>query len=66
VESKLVTSTFLPGRGIGAESVAQYTPEYKLLLGDKLIPKSINLSKVVTPQYVAAIEHNGKLIWPAP
>jgi ABC-type nitrate/sulfonate/bicarbonate transport system substrate-binding protein len=66
VESGLVDHSLLPGKGLGAETVAQYTPELNLLLADKLIPHTVNLSKVVTPQYVNAIERGGKLIWPAP
>lgn len=65
-ESGLVDHHLLAGKGLGAESVAQYTPELKLLLGAKLIPHTVNLSKVVTPRFVAAIEHGGKLVWPAP
>lgn len=66
VESQLVNRHLLPGKGLGAESVAQYTPELNLLRADKLIPENVNLSKVVAPQYVSAIERGTKLIWPAP
>jgi ABC-type nitrate/sulfonate/bicarbonate transport system substrate-binding protein len=66
VESGLVDHSLLPGKGLGAETVAQYTPELKLLLADKLIPHTVNLAKVVAPQYVNAIEKGGKLVWPAP
>ena len=66
VESQLVDHQRLPGKGLGEESVAQYTPELKLLLADKLIPESVNLSRVVNPRFVSAIEQGSKLIWPAP
>lgn len=66
IESQLVDRHLLPGKGLGAESVAQYTPELKLLRADKLIPETVDLSKVVTPRFVAAIERGSKLIWPAP
>lgn len=66
VESQLVDRHLLHGKGLGAESVAQYTPELKLLRADKLIPENVNLSKVVAPRFVSAIERGAKLIWPAP
>ncbi|MBO0748203.1 MAG: ABC transporter substrate-binding protein [Acidimicrobiaceae bacterium] len=66
VESRLVDRHQLAGKGLGAESVAQYTPELKLLRADKLIPENVNLSKVVIPRFVSAIERGSKLIWPAP
>ncbi|HET9690747.1 MAG TPA: ABC transporter substrate-binding protein [Acidimicrobiales bacterium] len=66
IESGLVDAHLLPGQGVGAESVAQFTPEADLLAADKLIPAVPDLSALVAPQYVAAVEHDGKVVWPAP
>jgi putative hydroxymethylpyrimidine transport system substrate-binding protein len=66
IESSLVDHSLLRGRGLGAETVAQFTPELQLLLAYRVIPHSLDLSQIVTPGFVDAIERHGKLIWPAP
>jgi putative hydroxymethylpyrimidine transport system substrate-binding protein len=66
IESGLVDAHLLPGRGVGAESVAQFEPEEQLLRHYGLISSSPNLSRVVAPQYVAAVESGPAVIWPAP
>ncbi|MGH9121703.1 MAG: ABC transporter substrate-binding protein, partial [Acidimicrobiales bacterium] len=61
-----VASSVLPGKGIGSESVAQWTPEAHLLVADHLIPTAPNLSSIIAPQYVASIEGDGGVSWPGP
>jgi ABC-type nitrate/sulfonate/bicarbonate transport system substrate-binding protein len=66
IERALVDHSLLPGRGLGAETVAQFRPELQLLVAFRVIRHSVDLSRIVTPGFVAAIERHGKLIWPAP
>ncbi|MCU4184045.1 ABC transporter substrate-binding protein [Acidiferrimicrobium sp. IK] len=66
VESGLVDGHLLAGRGVGAETTAQFQPELDLLLADKLIPKAPDLETVVAGQYVAAVESGSTVVWPAP
>jgi ABC-type nitrate/sulfonate/bicarbonate transport system substrate-binding protein len=66
VETSEVTTTLLAGHGVGYEDTAQWEPEYKLLLSDKLIPHPVNLGGIINPSYVDAIYHGRSLIWPGP
>ena len=66
IESGLVDAHLLPGQGVGAESVAQFRPEADLLSAAHLITSAPDLTALVAPQYVAAVESAGKVVWPAP
>ena len=66
IESGLVDGHLLAGQGVGAESVAQFQPEATLLAGDHLIGAVPDLAKLVAPQFVAAVEQGGHVVWPAP
>jgi ABC-type nitrate/sulfonate/bicarbonate transport system substrate-binding protein len=66
VQSKEVTSSRLAGRGVGAQSVAQWTPEADLLTQDHLLPSHPDIAAVLDTTYVAAIEHGRTVVWPSP
>jgi ABC-type nitrate/sulfonate/bicarbonate transport system substrate-binding protein len=66
LETGEVDSTLLSGHGVGYEDVAQWEPEYKLLLADHLISHAVALTKVINANYINAIYHGGSLIWPGP
>jgi putative hydroxymethylpyrimidine transport system substrate-binding protein len=66
IESGLVNHSLLPGQGVGAQSVAQWQPEATLLLQDHLIKAKPELAALIDTQYVTAIYHGSRLIWPAP
>ncbi len=66
VESGSVVSTLLPGRPLGYEDVAQWQPEYHLLLGYHLISHSVNLASIIDARYVDAIYKGRALRWPGP
>jgi ABC-type nitrate/sulfonate/bicarbonate transport system substrate-binding protein len=66
VESGEVDKTLLTGHGVGYEDQAQWEPEYRLLLGDRLIPHPVQLSGIIDATYVDAIYHGAALIWPGP
>ncbi len=64
VQSREVLGSLLPGRGIGAESVAQWTPEAKLLLADHLVTGTADLPSLIDPAYVHAVERGTQVTWP--
>lgn len=66
LQAKEVTSSLLPGKGVGAESVSQWIPEAQLLVRSGLVKAPPDLPRMVDPQYVMAIESNAKVVWPAP
>lgn len=66
IESGLVDAHLLPGRGVGAETVAQFTPELDLLVSDRLVSSTPALASLVSPQYTAAVESGASVAWPAP
>jgi putative hydroxymethylpyrimidine transport system substrate-binding protein len=66
IESGDVDSTLVPGHGLGYEALAQYQPEYQLLLRYHLVKGSVNLGAIVNPTYVDAIYQGSSLIWPGP
>lgn len=66
VESKLADRSAPTGKGVGAQSVAQFTPEAQLLAADKLITSVPDLSTVVDPSYFDAVHRGASVVWPAP
>ncbi|MGC8628210.1 MAG: ABC transporter substrate-binding protein [Acidimicrobiales bacterium] len=64
VESQEVTSTLVPGHGVGFEDQAQWQPEYHLLLADHLIARPVKLATVMDAAYVNAIYRGNTLQWP--
>jgi NitT/TauT family transport system substrate-binding protein len=66
IESGDVDSTLVPGHGLGYEALAQYQPEYQLLLRYHLVKGAVNLGAIVNPTYVNAIYQGSSLIWPGP
>jgi len=64
VESGEVTSTLVPGHGVGFEDQAQWQPEYRLLIADHLIAHPVKLATVMDPAYVNAIYRGNALQWP--
>lgn len=66
LQAGLVERSLLPGRGVGAESIAQWTPEAQLLFADGMVSHHPDLTAMVDPHYVAAIEQGGRVVWPAP
>ena len=66
LQSQEIRSSLLPGKGIGAESVAQWTPEAKLLVADHLVTGEPAIASILAPRYVAAIETGRTLRWPGP
>ena len=61
-----VTRSQPGGTGLGWQSVAQWQPEATLLLQDHLIKHAPNLTALIDTAPVAAIEHDGTLLWPGP
>jgi NitT/TauT family transport system substrate-binding protein len=66
LQSKEVLDSRLAGRGLGAESVAQWTPEADLLTQYHLVKKRPDIAALIDPSYVAAIERGATLVWPGP
>jgi ABC-type nitrate/sulfonate/bicarbonate transport system substrate-binding protein len=66
IETGLVAKSELAGKGVGAQSTAQFTPEEQLLVKYKLIKKTPPLASFVKTQYISAIYRGSELIWPAP
>ncbi|MGH9105382.1 MAG: ABC transporter substrate-binding protein [Acidimicrobiales bacterium] len=66
VESGIVEDTLLPGHGVGYEGVAQWEPDYHLLLKYHLIKAHVDLADIVDGHYVKAIYSGRRLIWPGP
>jgi len=66
IESGFVQDTLVPGHGLGYQALAQYTPEYKLLLQYHLVKSGVDLSAIFDPSYVDAIYKGSSLVWPGP
>ncbi len=64
LQSKEIDDSLLPGRGLGAQSVAQWTPEANLLTRDHLVAKRPEIAALIDPAYVAAIERGTTVRWP--
>jgi NitT/TauT family transport system substrate-binding protein len=65
-ETRDIAAARVAGHGIGYEDLAQWEPGYSLLRHYKLIRGSVDLSAIISPQYVDAIYHGTSLIWPGP
>ena len=66
LETGEVDSTLLAGHGVGYEDMAQWGPEYKLLLADHLIRHAVALTTIINANYINAIYHGPSLVWPGP
>jgi ABC-type nitrate/sulfonate/bicarbonate transport system substrate-binding protein len=66
LQSSEVTGSLLAGKGLGAQSVAQWAPEADLLTADHLLPRRPDIAAIIDPSYVAAIETGRTVVWPAP
>jgi len=66
LQSGEVTSSLLPGAGVGAESVAQWQPEAHLLERSGLVAQAPDIASLIDTRYLQAIYHGGTLIGPAP
>jgi ABC-type nitrate/sulfonate/bicarbonate transport system substrate-binding protein len=66
LQSKEVLTSLLPGHGLGAESVAQWTPEADLLTTYHLVAKRPDITTLIDPSFVASIERGRTVSWPGP
>lgn len=66
IQSQEVRSSLLPGRGLGAETVAQWTPEADLLTRFHLVKHRPDVASLIDPTFVDRIEHGRTLVWPGP
>lgn len=66
VESSEAVQSQLPGKGIGAQTIAQWEPDFKLLEKYGLIKKGLSLKEMDNTTLMSKIYDGSKLIWPAP
>lgn len=65
-EASLVRHHALPGKGIGIETVGEWTPEAKALVQFHLLSHLPLISRVENTTIAAHLYHGTKLIWPGP
>lgn len=65
-ETQMVAASMLPGKGLGAETMAQWQAVVSLELRYHLLDGRPDLARIVAPSYVNAIERGRRLIWPGP
>lgn len=64
LQAGLVERSLLPGRGVGAESIAQWMPEADLLVGNGIVAHPPDLAAMVDPSFIDAVERGTQVLWP--
>jgi NitT/TauT family transport system substrate-binding protein len=64
IEAGLVRNNTLVGRGIGVETVSEWTPEAKAVVSNGLIKRAPDLSRIENTKLAASLYNGTSLIWP--